>query len=338
MRRWVPQLVWKFTPFHGTRRFMTVFKRAHHWRSSFFWDVTQRRFFFRYNRLVLYSRVLALSVTQCTVVVTDVSGEPIGRSFNGHTDVCGPISRFRLKKGPMGYPETSVTTNLRCVTPQKSKDPIYIASEAWKSSQSLTSCYTQTGKFSPYPPIKISCNSALMPECSRLLPLAIRGTRWAVGSVTSYGSELLFYSNSRLQSMRSSHAILTFSSHMICSNTLKAGGNYMYHRVNTKSENFFPRGIRYGSYNKQTTSSIRRSPNGLSSGSKTCGNITELIIQGDQKVSVHRMITIQKSVAQRLFDHSVYTNSIVPKATDIKFSTLQFTTVFLQGPARCVVV
>ena len=30
-------------------------------------------------------------------------------------------------------------------------------------------------------------------------------------------------------------------------------------------------------------------------------------IQGDQKVSVHLMITIQSSGAQKLFDHSVYT-------------------------------
>jgi hypothetical protein len=29
-------------------------------------------------------------------------------------------------------------------------------------------------------------------------------------------------------------------------------------------------------------------------------------IQGDQKVSVHLMITIQSSGAQRLFDHPVY--------------------------------
>ena len=65
---------------------------------------------------------------------------------------------------------------------------------------------------------------------------------------------------------------------------------------------FSPRrsGVRYGSYNKQTSSSIRRSPNGLSNGSKTCDNISELII---------------------------YTNNIVLKATDNKFSTLQFTTV-----------
>jgi hypothetical protein len=91
-----------------------------------------------------------------------------------------------------------------------------------------------------------------------------------------------------------------FSSHMKASNILKAGGNYMYHRVSTKSEIFFPHGIRYGCYNKQTNSSIRRSPNSLSNGSKTCGNVSELII---------------------------YTNNIVLKVTDIKFSTLQFTTV-----------
>jgi len=109
---------------------------THHWRSSFFWDVTEHRLF-RYNLLVPYSRVLAFSVTQRTVVVTDLSGEPIGRSFNGDTDVFGPISRFRLKNGPIGYPETSVTTNLRCVTLQKSKYSIYIASEAWNQARLL---------------------------------------------------------------------------------------------------------------------------------------------------------------------------------------------------------
>ena len=33
---------------------------------------------------------------------------------------------------------------------------------------------------------------------------------------------------------------------------------------------------------------------------------TYVYMHGDQKVSVHLLITIQKSGAQRLFDHSVY--------------------------------
>jgi len=36
---------------------------------------------------------------------------------------------------------------------------------------------------------------------------------------------------------------------------------------------------------------------------------TVLKIQGDQKVSVDLMITIQKAAAQRLFDHPVQTSS-----------------------------
>ena len=34
-----------------------------------------------------------------------------------------------------------------------------------------------------------------------------------------------------------------------------------------------------------------------------------IYIKGDQKVSVHLMITIQKKSAQRLFDHPVYMTS-----------------------------
>jgi hypothetical protein len=56
------------------------------------WDVTQRR----------------------VVLVTEVSGQP-----------------WPLKKGLVGCPETSITsTNLRCVTSEKSEDLNYTASEA----------------------------------------------------------------------------------------------------------------------------------------------------------------------------------------------------------------
>ena len=43
-------------------------------------------------------------------------------------------------------------------------------------------------------------------------------------------------------------------------------------------------------------------------------------VQGDQKVSVHLMITIQKSGAQRIFDHPVVT---VKLFTLCKFYTLK---------------
>jgi PHD/YefM family antitoxin component YafN of YafNO toxin-antitoxin module len=37
--------------------------------------------------------------------------------------------------GPLGCSETSVTTDLRCVTSQKSEDLIYVAAEAWNHDQ-----------------------------------------------------------------------------------------------------------------------------------------------------------------------------------------------------------
>ena len=42
--------------------------------------------------------------------------------------------------GPVGCPETSVTTNLRCVTSQKSEDHIYTAKEAWNHERDVTFC------------------------------------------------------------------------------------------------------------------------------------------------------------------------------------------------------
>jgi len=41
------------------------------------------------------------------------------------------VTAWPLKMGPIGCTETSVTTNLRCVTSQKSEDIIYTAAEAW---------------------------------------------------------------------------------------------------------------------------------------------------------------------------------------------------------------
>jgi hypothetical protein len=68
-------------------------------RSSLIWDVTQRR-----------------------VIFTDVSGKPIGPIFKGKA----VQEDWPLKMGTIGYPETSVTTNLGCVTSQESEDLRYL--------------------------------------------------------------------------------------------------------------------------------------------------------------------------------------------------------------------
>jgi len=55
------------------------------------------------------------------------------------------LDSFTLKIGPIGCPETSLTPNIRCVTPQKIEDLIYIAAEpknlAWFNSLHLPTLY-----------------------------------------------------------------------------------------------------------------------------------------------------------------------------------------------------
>jgi len=62
------------------------------------------------------------------MVATDVSRQPIGRIFKDKQS----IEALTLNTGLTGCPETSVSTNLRCVTSQKSEDlkynAIYVAS------------------------------------------------------------------------------------------------------------------------------------------------------------------------------------------------------------------
>ena len=45
-----------------------------------------------------------------------------------------------LKMGAIGCPKTSITTNLRCVTSQKSEDFFYTASEASNCASSIVTC------------------------------------------------------------------------------------------------------------------------------------------------------------------------------------------------------
>jgi hypothetical protein len=68
--------------------------------SSFFWDVTQRRLVFK---LPTFQENLSI-----------------------------PSSRIKQSKnmGLTGFPETSVTANLRCLTSQKNEDFLYAEIEA----------------------------------------------------------------------------------------------------------------------------------------------------------------------------------------------------------------
>jgi hypothetical protein len=76
-------------------------------RSSPIWDVTQRR-----------------------LLLTDVSGRSINPIFKEQA-VQEEWTAWHLTMGPIDFPETSVTTNLRCVTSQSGEDLIYTAAEAW---------------------------------------------------------------------------------------------------------------------------------------------------------------------------------------------------------------
>lgn len=120
--RRVPQLVRKFTPFHGTVCIMTVFTKSPPLEILVLGCyATQSRSYPPFGA-TYWSHIQGSSpfVLCSVVVVKDVSGEPISRIFSGHTDVFGPISRFRLKNGPIGCPDTSVITNLH---PRRAKIP-----------------------------------------------------------------------------------------------------------------------------------------------------------------------------------------------------------------------
>ena len=77
-------------------------------RSSLFWDVTQ-----------------------CRLVVTNVSGQLTAPIFKGQA------VKDHGKMGPISCPETSVTTNLHCVTSQKSEDVICNRGGSLKSRTSI---------------------------------------------------------------------------------------------------------------------------------------------------------------------------------------------------------
>jgi len=71
-------------------------------------------------------------VTQCWLIVTDVSGESISPIFTDQAATSLP-----LKMGPTGWPETSVTTNQSRPRPPRSKDLIYTAAEAYNHEQAI---------------------------------------------------------------------------------------------------------------------------------------------------------------------------------------------------------
>ena len=65
-------------------------------------------------------------------LVTDVSRQPIGPIFKGQAvQEDSSCTVWPLKIGPIGCLETSVNTNLRCITSQRSEYLIYTAAEAW---------------------------------------------------------------------------------------------------------------------------------------------------------------------------------------------------------------
>ena len=61
------------------------------------------------------------------LLCTDVSGQPIGPIFKGQAVQALFLECLALEDRPIGCPEISVTTNLRCVKSQKSEDLINIA-------------------------------------------------------------------------------------------------------------------------------------------------------------------------------------------------------------------
>jgi len=67
---------------------------------------------------------LFLDLTQRRLVVTDVSGQPIGRSCKGQA-VQGELELFELWRWDRYDVPKRLTTNLRCVTSQKSEDCTY---------------------------------------------------------------------------------------------------------------------------------------------------------------------------------------------------------------------
>jgi hypothetical protein len=72
----------------------------------------------------LMSQSLFLDVTQRRLVVTDVSGQLIVPTSKGQA-----VGNLLLKMRPNDRPKTSVTTNLRFETSQKSENLIYTAAE-----------------------------------------------------------------------------------------------------------------------------------------------------------------------------------------------------------------
>jgi hypothetical protein len=72
--------------------------------------------------------LLFSDVTQRWLVVTDVSAQSIGQIQGSSSQRRTPSP---LKTGPIGCPETSTTTNKRCVTSRKREDPIDTEVKAW---------------------------------------------------------------------------------------------------------------------------------------------------------------------------------------------------------------
>jgi hypothetical protein len=87
-----------------------------------------------------YTRYSLLwDVNQSKFLVICVSTLPINSTFKGQAV---QTTALPLETVPTGCPETSVTNNIRCVTPQKSEYVICTTAEAWNRQYKWV-CYNK---------------------------------------------------------------------------------------------------------------------------------------------------------------------------------------------------
>jgi hypothetical protein len=123
------QIIFHSTHFHETGDLLhgilqTTTNSKSHVHTHFVHDDSSRSHFrLFYNKFSLRSSLFC-DVTQRRLVVSHRRFET---NYRSHV----PRIKQSKKMGPIPCPESSLTTNLLCVTSQKSADLIYIATEAW---------------------------------------------------------------------------------------------------------------------------------------------------------------------------------------------------------------
>jgi hypothetical protein len=115
-------------------------------RNSLFWDVVQH-----------------------SVVLTDVSGQPISPTFKSQAVEEGCWTASPLRMGPKGCPEKSLSNKTRCITSQKSEHPIYTATEA---------CYLLTRSQRSLKPVVVQTQRSGQPNDDTAAPAAIERRIW----------------------------------------------------------------------------------------------------------------------------------------------------------------